>query len=1278
MMRFPTAPRVAAVVALAALLAWQAAPPGDTTVAVGTPTVITLDPALPHPADVGSATTCRIVPAQDGALTVSAASAHGDVLVRRLADSGAPLEEFDGGGVDTLGWDARFVIDAVAGQPVRLLVAFREALSAPVTLEVVAGRVPPPEGPALREAQGEFYERRGDVLREAGKDGEAMRCLIDSGKAFLDAGGLARATRVLEPGLALAVKLDNPRLQAMARVYLGTARFFSGDRGEALELLEQGLVGSREFRDLAGITMMATGLIAEIHADRGELEPALEEAEAALEMARAIGDEGNQAVYLSQIASIRRALGDHAGARQAHDEAIAISESLHVDSNLAHQLARKADFHRARQELREEERLRKRILALHPDSRLEAQTLGELATIHRRTGQLVEALEEAGEALRIVQDLADAALEIKARAQLGITLADLGDDRAARESLQQALSLLGDDGDPAVRATTLLQLLDVQIRLGDMEAAKASAQQLEAIQPGRPGDTVQSDIEWGMLTFHVAIGDEEAALENAQRRIQIAQVRGDEFSQAVARGDLAGLQLRRHHTAFARDEACAAVESLEALGITNLDVLSTLADAELELGHDEAAEFALADALAYADRTASWSLDIEDASLLRATESMARLADLQQDVVAARLAALPTLPAEAGSDERAALEVQRASLIERGLLDSGRSRGRALLAGIAEHRRGARSPEAVELRKARDRALADHQAQRSRISRAVRNGAPSTELAALHAEASAALDEARRAETELRRIAPREAALDAPEAIGSASLRQEILGKDAILIEFAAGRTRLRAYVLTPAGLELKDLGDRDELERHVGDYVAMISDLNKICAPAIMAAAGRRLYEELLAPLLPPLATTRGELVIVPSASVADLSFDALVTDDSPMATHYFELAWVKKKYEITYEPSTAVLALLQQQPARLPEGRALVLVDPLSPVEEQAPASPVVADAKDEAGELVVSAGEASSAPETVPSSTPTGVPRIGGLPRLFGSKDEGMTVSRLFIEVGLPTAAAAAGAAPAPAAGASTISQPRGGTAADALPSISTTDVPPAPAAASPPAATDNAAVSDALAQLEALRTERSGTLDAGRLRLALGSKATPAELSGDLHAYSVIHIAAHGLIDMTDPRRSGLALSSTPERDGFLSIADVLDLDLDADLVVLSACDTARGAVRRGEGVQSLARAFMYSGARSVVATLWPVDDRETQQMMEPFYRGFLNEGLAPAAALQRARLALCSGEAPPGTLGDPRGEPIPGLVPPERKPKPPADLAGHPYFWAPFVFIGPAR
>ncbi len=94
-----------------------------------------------------------------------------------------------------------------------------------------------------------------------------------------------------------------------------------------------------------------------------------------------------------------------------------------------------------------------------------------------------------------------------------------------------------------------------------------------------------------------------------------------------------------------------------------------------------------------------------------------------------------------------------------------------------------------------------------------------------------------------------------------------------------------------------------------------------------------------------------------------------------------------------------------------------------------------------------------------------------------------------------------------------------------------------------------------------------------------------------------------------------------------RDGFLRLDDIYRLNLPADLVVLSACRTALGREIRGEGMVGLTRGFFSAGARQVLVSLWPVEDRATAELMRRFYLAMLGRGRPPAAALREAQTAM---------------------------------------------------
>ncbi|HEY7026164.1 MAG TPA: CHAT domain-containing protein [Gemmatimonadales bacterium] len=144
---------------------------------------------------------------------------------------------------------------------------------------------------------------------------------------------------------------------------------------------------------------------------------------------------------------------------------------------------------------------------------------------------------------------------------------------------------------------------------------------------------------------------------------------------------------------------------------------------------------------------------------------------------------------------------------------------------------------------------------------------------------------------------------------------------------------------------------------------------------------------------------------------------------------------------------------------------------------------------------------------------------------------------------------------------------------------------------------------------------------------------------------LDSFRIIHLATHAIVDEGTLSRTALALSPGQEEDGFVGPADLAKLRLAADVVVLSACRTAGGWVVGGEGIQGLTAPLLQAGARSVLATLWPIEDRSRNDLIEPFYRG-LADGLPATEALQRAKLEAIRNGAPPSVwatftlIGDP--------------------------------------
>ncbi len=140
-------------------------------------------------------------------------------------------------------------------------------------------------------------------------------------------------------------------------------------------------------------------------------------------------------------------------------------------------------------------------------------------------------------------------------------------------------------------------------------------------------------------------------------------------------------------------------------------------------------------------------------------------------------------------------------------------------------------------------------------------------------------------------------------------------------------------------------------------------------------------------------------------------------------------------------------------------------------------------------------------------------------------------------------------------------------------------------------------------------------------------------------------NIIHFATHGIVDELHPEQSQICLTTQDGSEGRLFIGDIYNLKFDADLVVLSACETGLGKLSKGEGIIGLTRAIIYSGANNMVVSLWSVSDNSTSQLMIDFYKNMLN-GQEYSKALANAKRKM---------IGE--------------------NKYAQSYYWAPFVLIG---
>ncbi|MCL5992140.1 MAG: CHAT domain-containing protein, partial [Bacteroidetes bacterium] len=162
--------------------------------------------------------------------------------------------------------------------------------------------------------------------------------------------------------------------------------------------------------------------------------------------------------------------------------------------------------------------------------------------------------------------------------------------------------------------------------------------------------------------------------------------------------------------------------------------------------------------------------------------------------------------------------------------------------------------------------------------------------------------------------------------------------------------------------------------------------------------------------------------------------------------------------------------------------------------------------------------------------------------------------------------------------------------------------------------------------------------------------IGKEATEKKFKENAKYYPYIYLSTHAIADEIQPMYSLIALAQDDslQEDGLLHTYEVYNMQLNADLVTLSACETGLGKITHGEGIIGLTRSFLYSGASSVLVSLWSVDE-STSTIMKFFYQNIIN-GLSKSEALRQAKLKLI-------------------------KTRENSISFSHPYLWAPFILIG---
>jgi CHAT domain-containing protein/Tfp pilus assembly protein PilF len=822
------------------------------------------------------------------------------------------------------------------------------------------------------------------------------------------------------------------------------------------------------------------------------------------------------------------------------------------------------------------------------DRKLEAATETFLGGMHDILGNVKNALEHYNQALSLSRESQNRSAEASALNNVGKIYSDLSDWQKAFEYYQQALPLQHALGNQRAEARTLQNIGVALQMLGEPQRALSSFQ--EALLINRSVDDKNLVAE--MLTLvgsaYYETGEIEKAFENYNQALTMEQELGN-------RG-LEGNTLDRMGTAYsslgepakALDYHMRALERPRATKDRRREAICLN-----NLGHVYNQLNQPTQALENYNLALAIFRDIGDLNnIALALQGSARARQLLGDLGAARrlieesLTLIETVRARAGSQQRASYLASMENAYEfyidllmglhgkdpvagydaEALEASERGRARSLMDMLNEAHVDIRQGVGSDLI-AKERELIQQlnaKAQRQIQLKAQKGSV--AEIAALDKEINALEDDYRLIQVAIRRNSSQYAALSQPQPLKLKEIQQQ-LDQNTVLLEYSLGVEHSYVWVVTPNSLKTYELPKREQIEnraRRVYELLTNRSVFKSVETPEQRQQRIARADEQLM-----EASRELSGMVISPVASLLENKRLVIVADGA-----------------LQYVPF-----------AMLPDGSGVSVQSPVAT--NRGPRT------TDNGPPLMVEHEIVS-----LPSASALAVQRrslSGRKPALKGIAviaDAVFSATDVRLKTSLRTMRP-----PQDQAGAGSdmriIEHVADSSGRLKIPRLPFTRE----------EADQILAVAPRSGNLKALDFNASRAL------------ATSVELS----KYRYVHFATHGYLDSERPDLSAVVLSLVDEngrpQDGFLRAHDIYNLNLPAELVVLSACQTGLGKEIRGEGLVGLTQGFMYAGARRVLVSLWNVNDKATAELMQRFYRHMLKDKESPAASLRLAQVEM---------------------------------------------------
>jgi CHAT domain-containing protein/tetratricopeptide (TPR) repeat protein len=927
--------------------------------------------------------------------------------------------------------------------------------------------------------------------------------------------------------------------------------------------------------------------IGEIHQSLGNPKGALDYYNRVLLFSRESGDRKLECEILNDIAHTQVHLGETQKAIESSNQALQLSQSIGETKGEAQALTNIGHANYAIGNKNEALAYYRRALAISkPNTREQAQTLLNIANVHSDLSNAEEAFDNYQRAFAIWRSVKDKRGEASTLTGMGNLNSRLGRKQPALELYQEAMRLLKVIGEPNEEARILNGLAYVYSELGNRE---------QALDYYRQGLKIYRAIDYkrGEAGSLIVIGglmypDEgfEKALSYFQQALLLIRELKDKQYEAYALRSIAGLydsEGKKQQSLEYYKQAVQLLDSVEdprgkayalngigRISLDSGDQQSALSyfEQSLTLNRKAADEFGEVSTLFNIARVKRDLGNIADA-LAHCEEATKKIESVRAAVTSQELRASYFATVRRNFELNIDLLMlshkrdQSKELDANALSTSEQARARSLLELLVEAR--------ADIRQGVDAALLERELilQKSLSLKAERYGIllagrhTDEQVNAAKKEIDSTTLELQLIQSQIRSTSPRYAALTQPRPLTLKEIQKEVLDPNTVLLEYALGDERSYLWAVTSDSLTSFELPKRSDLDAAARLVYSLLTAKNQDVNGETALQKARRV--ERADASYANAAAALSQMVLGPVAAELGTKRLLIVADG---ALQYIPFGVLPKPVSKGMSPQTTGSRplIVDHEIVSLPSASTLAVMR--RELVDRQPAAKAVAVLADP----VFSALDARV---TLSARTNTRTNNRRG-PATASTRD----FERAIKDV-------------------------RGSRARNAIARLP-------------------------FSREEAIAIKAAAS--DGQVLEAVDFNASRATaMSEELRKYRIIHFATHGLLNSEHPELSGMVFSLVDAKgkpqNGFLRLHEIYNLNLPAELVVLSACQTGLGKDVKGEGLIGLTRGFMYAGAKRVVASLWQVDDSATAELMQRFYAKMLRGGLRPAAALREAQVEM---------------------------------------------------